>query len=214
MLFYGLPDRRASHCAEPQARVSGRLCVPGSTSIPVMPGISFVTSLVPQKFFRCVCLAEARRSCASSPLRRLIVISYICRLTVKESADAANRRMIFKWAVERNMMPHTIAARLRADAFSPFPRTPTHNACGIFATKKHRKPKPSMLFGAGGVTRTHDLLITNQLLYRLSYTSVVLSNYRGSIQTQNEFYHKVLCASSNFLWFSFGDHEFFPRPPH
>ena len=28
------------------------------------------------------------------------------------------------------------------------------------AAKKHRKPKPSMLFGAGGVTRTHDLLIT------------------------------------------------------
>ena len=27
------------------------------------------------------------------------------------------------------------------------------------------------LFGAGNVTRTHDLLITNQLLYRLSYTS-------------------------------------------
>ena len=26
--------------------------------------------------------------------------------------------------------------------------------------------------GAGNVTRTHDLLITNQLLYRLSYTSV------------------------------------------
>ena len=41
----------------------------------------------------------------------------------------------------------------------------------VFATKKHRKPKFSMLFGAGGVTRTHDLLITNQLLYRLSYTS-------------------------------------------
>ena len=28
-------------------------------------------------------------------------------------------------------------------------------------------------FGAGNVTRTHDLLITNQLLYRLSYTSVL-----------------------------------------
>ena len=27
-------------------------------------------------------------------------------------------------------------------------------------------------FGAGNVTRTHDLLITNQLLYRLSYTSI------------------------------------------
>ena len=38
--------------------------------------------------------------------------------------------------------------------------TLTHNICGIFATKKHRKPKFSMLFGAGGVTRTHDLLIT------------------------------------------------------
>ena len=27
------------------------------------------------------------------------------------------------------------------------------------------------IHGAGNVTRTHDLLITNQLLYRLSYTS-------------------------------------------
>ena len=40
------------------------------------------------------------------------------------------------------------------------PHTLTHNICGIFVTKKHRKPKFSMLFGAGGVTRTHDLLIT------------------------------------------------------
>ena len=46
----------------------------------------------------------------------------------------------------------------------------------LFATKKHRKPKFSMLFGAGGVTRTPDLLITNQLLYRLSYTSVFLKD--------------------------------------
>ena len=29
--------------------------------------------------------------------------------------------------------------------------------------------------GAGNVTRTHDLLITNQLLYRLSYTSSLRS---------------------------------------
>ena len=29
--------------------------------------------------------------------------------------------------------------------------------------------------GAGNVTRTHDLLITNQLLYRLSYTSIKFS---------------------------------------
>ena len=33
-----------------------------------------------------------------------------------------------------------------------------------------------MLFGAGNVTRTHDLLITNQLLYRLSYASVFLKD--------------------------------------
>ena len=28
--------------------------------------------------------------------------------------------------------------------------------------------------GAGNVTRTHDLLITNQLLYRLSYASIFM----------------------------------------
>ncbi len=48
-----------------------------------------------------------------------------------------------------------------------------------------------MLFGAGGVTRTHDLLITNQLLYRLSYTS-------ASYQTQKEYYHTFSRASSLF----------------
>ena len=52
----------------------------------------------------------------------------------------------------------------------------THTISVVFATKKHRKPKFSMLFGAGGVTRTPDLLITNQLLYRLSYTSVFLKD--------------------------------------
>ena len=30
--------------------------------------------------------------------------------------------------------------------------------------------------GAGNVTRTHDLLITNQLLYQLSYTSLSLDS--------------------------------------
>ena len=33
----------------------------------------------------------------------------------------------------------------------------THTIFSVFATKKHRKPKFSMLFGAGGVTRTPDL---------------------------------------------------------
>ena len=52
----------------------------------------------------------------------------------------------------------------------------THTIFSVFATKKHRKPKFSVLFGAGGVTRTPDLLITNQLLYRLSYTSIFLKD--------------------------------------
>ena len=55
----------------------------------------------------------------------------------------------------------------------------THTIFSVFATKKHRKPKFSMLFGAGGVTRTHDLLITNQLLYRLSYTSTFIQMQMG-----------------------------------
>ena len=40
--------------------------------------------------------------------------------------------------------------------------------------KKKNKKSPELLpetFGAGDVTRTHDLLITNQLHYRLCYTS-------------------------------------------
>ena len=52
----------------------------------------------------------------------------------------------------------------------------THTIFSVFAIKKHRKPKFSTLFGAGGVTRTPDLLITNQLLYQLSYTSVFLKD--------------------------------------
>jgi hypothetical protein len=43
----------------------------------------------------------------------------------------------------------------------------THTIFGVFAAKKHRKPKLSMLFGAGGVTRTPDLLITNEELFVL-----------------------------------------------
>ena len=41
----------------------------------------------------------------------------------------------------------------------------------FFKTKKPGKFPPAY-FGAGNVTRTHDLLITNQLLYRLSYSSI------------------------------------------
>ena len=37
---------------------------------------------------------------------------------------------------------------------------------------KSSLPFGKELFGANDVTRTHDLLITNQLLYRLSYISI------------------------------------------
>ena len=45
-------------------------------------------------------------------------------------------------------------------------------------SRKREAPRPLDLrasFGANDVTRTHDLLITNQLLYRLSYTSIFLT---------------------------------------
>ena len=90
VLFYGLPDRRASHCAEPQAHVSGRLCVPGSTSIPVMPGISFVTSLLPQKFF------PLRMPCGSSPLLCFFPAQAFDRDLIHLSADRQRKRRCSK----------------------------------------------------------------------------------------------------------------------
>ena len=40
----------------------------------------------------------------------------------------------------------------------------------------HSGNPPYMKFGAGGRIRTPDLLITNQLLYQLSYTSISPAN--------------------------------------
>ena len=47
----------------------------------------------------------------------------------------------------------------------------TRTVFNIFATKKHRKPKLSMLFGAAGRIRTADLILTKDALYLLSYSS-------------------------------------------
>ena len=47
--------------------------------------------------------------------------------------------------------------------------------------------------GAGGRTRTPDLLITNQLLYQLSYTSVsTLDYYTTKKRTRQPFFDKFL----------------------
>ena len=54
-------------------------------------------------------------------------------------------------------------------------REPADNVCTTANVVKIRRNITTFLriFGASGVTRTPDLLITNQLLYRLSYTSVL-----------------------------------------
>ena len=43
-------------------------------------------------------------------------------------------------------------------------------------------------FGANDVTRTHDLLITNQLLYRLSYISIFTFGVADLILTNQLLY--------------------------
>ena len=42
----------------------------------------------------------------------------------------------------------------------------------------HSGTLPYSINGAGGRIRTPDLLITNQLLYQLSYTSVEMASHR------------------------------------
>ena len=56
----------------------------------------------------------------------------------------------------------------------------------------------SLCVGAGGRTRTPDLLITNQLLYQLSYTSISLERSN----TIPQFFFFVKCFL-NFLSFNF-----------
>ena len=46
-------------------------------------------------------------------------------------------------------------------------------------------------FGANDVTRTHDLLITNQLLYRLSYISIFTFGVADLILTNQLLYVSI-----------------------
>ena len=62
-------------------------------------------------------------------------------------------------------------------------------------SKKRETPRPLDLrasFGANDVTRTHDLLITNQLLYRLSYIS------KWDFPTQSMISHFLPFVNRNF----------------
>ena len=69
------------------------------------------------------------------------------------------------------------------------------------------------LFGAGNRTRTYDLLITNQLLYQLSYTSIIMSGRDDRIRTcgplvpnqmryQTALHPEILNSPSNRLIYS------------
>ena len=72
---------------------------------------------------------------------------------------ASFKKSIGKEAASSQMLFHPFRAfrQVGQGVGQNLTHTLTHNVFGIFVTKKHRKPKLSMLFGAGGVTRTHDL---------------------------------------------------------
>ena len=55
--------------------------------------------------------------------------------------------------------------------------------------------------GANDVTRTHDLLITNQLLYRLSYISIFTFGVADLILT-NQLLYQLSYTSEIMLWVS------------
>ena len=103
--------------------------------------------------------------------------------------------------------------RSRSNRFTVCPLWPLGNS-----SKKISKQFWSCLEnGAGGRTRTPDLLITNQLLYQLSYTSLNLifcyrfkrllhSNTRSSI-CQQDFLLFTNCSHSLFFCLNFAENE-------
>ena len=63
--------------------------------------------------------------------------------------------------------------------------------------------------GAGNVTRTHDLLITNQLLYRLSYTSLLLDSLYIVAQGMSKV--KIFPLLFSFFFLPFDQPDLAPR---
>ena len=61
------------------------------------------------------------------------------------------------------------------------------------------------LIGAGGRTRTPDLLITNQLLYQLSYTSILMCSVERltTISQKNRFVKSFFEIFQNIFLFVF-----------
>ena len=59
----------------------------------------------------------------------------------------------------------------------------THTIFGVFATKKHRKPKFSMLFGAAGQIRTADLILTKR---RRAFQPLLYKAFRRFLSKKDE----------------------------
>ena len=91
------------------------------------------------------------------PLKRWAKLSDALRAARKKRKRAADLRSFFWWGrVDSNHRRHC----QQIYSLSPL------------ATREHPRVRFTQR-GAGGRTRTPDLLITNQLLYRLSYTSAI-----------------------------------------
>ena len=83
---------------------------------------------------------------------------------------------------------------------------PKRNATDLQSAPFGHSGTPPYLIGAGRRIRTPDLLITNQLLYRLSYTSeseVLLSNSKGystkEVPACQGYFEKTLSSPQIFL---------------
>ena len=90
---------------------------------------------------------------------------------------------------KKDVLSNVFFILVGADGFEPSKSLTTDLQSAPFGhsgTLPNIKPTVIVgLFGAGGRTRTPDLLITNQLLYQLSYTSVCLCVQRSNIISQD-----------------------------
>ncbi len=72
----------------------------------------------------------------------------------------------------RVRMPNRVCGAVRDRALSRLHRLAGHSERNERLAKEDATMKDADMVGAGAPTRTGDLLITNQLLYQLSYTGL------------------------------------------
>lgn len=148
-----------------------------------------------------------RMPCGSSPLRCFFPAQAVDRDLMHLSADRQRKRRCSKpthdlqvgSGAEHDASHHRCAASRRC--FSPFPRTPTHNACGIFATKRASKTE---VFDALCRVSTEKMPFAHHLLYRSEifflisgvitflYCCAISQNWIFSSSVTSFFLHRVL----------------------